>query len=173
MGCEGELCIQLSDAGDHPIYRLILSVIDDRPTIAIGCIQGPGGQNGKDVVRDLTKNMHGMRPKQLMLSLAYAFAQHFGIQRILAVSNTAHPLRRARDRFQADYDAFWLEQKGSDLGDGWFMLPEALGRKSEAEVPSNHRSAFRRREAMRIEAERLLIDALEAYPPAKGHDASD
>lgn len=168
MGCEGELCIQLSNTDDHPLYRLILSVIDERPTIAIGCIQGPDGQNGRDIVRDLTRNMHGMRPKQLMLSLAYAFAQHFGIERILAVGNAAHPLRQARGKFQADYDAFWLEQKGRDVGDGWFMLPEALSRKSESEVPSNHRSAFRRREAMRIEAERLLIDALGAYPPRKG-----
>ena len=165
MGCEGELCIQLSDANDHPVYRIILSVIDDRPTIAIGCIQGPDGQNGKDVVRDLTRNMHGMRPKQLMLSLVYAFAQHLGIERILAVGNAAHPLRRVREKFQADYDAFWLEQKGRNVGDGWFMLPEALIRKSESEVSSNHRSAFRRREAMRIEAEQLLINALGAYPP--------
>jgi uncharacterized protein VirK/YbjX len=116
MGCEGELCIQLSDANDHPVYRIILSVIDDRPTIAIGCIQGPDGQNGKDVVRDLTRNMHGMRPKQLMLSLVYAFAQHLGIERILAVGNAAHPLRRVREKFQADYDAFWLEQKGRNVG---------------------------------------------------------
>ncbi|HEV2680971.1 MAG TPA: DUF535 family protein [Rhodanobacter sp.] len=161
MGCEGELCIQLSDANDHPVYRLILSVIDDRPTIAIGCIQGPDGQNGKDLVRDLTRNMHGMRPKQLMLSLAYAFARHLGIERILAVSNAAHPLRRTRDKFQADYDAFWLEQKGREAGDGWFLLPETPSRKSESEVSSHHRSAFRRREAMRIAAERLLVDALE------------
>ncbi|OOG49469.1 DUF535 family protein [Rhodanobacter sp. C01] len=164
VGCEGELCIQLSDADDHPVYRLILTVIGDRPTIAIGCLQGPDDQNGKDMVRDMTKNMYGMRPKQLMLSLAYAFAKHFRIERILAVSNAAHPLRRVRDKFRADYDAFWLEQKGSDVGNGWFMLPEALSRKSESEVSSHHRSAFRRREIMRIEAERLLIDALEAYP---------
>jgi uncharacterized protein len=168
MGCEGELCIQLSDADDHPVYRIILSVIDDRPTIAIGCIQGPDGQNSKDTVRDLTRNMHGMRPKQLMLSLVYAFAQHFGIGRILAVGNAAHPLRRVREKFQADYDAFWLEQKGRDAGDGWFMLPEALSRKSESEVSSHHRSAFRRREAMRIEAEQLLINALGTYPPRSG-----
>lgn len=165
VGCEGELCIQLSDADDHPVYRLILSVIDDQPTIAIGCIQGPDGQNGKDTVRELTKNMHGMRPKQLMLALAYAFAQHFDIKRILAISNAAHPLRVARDKFQADYDAFWSEQKGSGLGDGWFLLPGVLSRKSELEVPSHHRSAFRRREAMRIEAERMLIDAIGSYPP--------
>jgi uncharacterized protein len=163
MGCEGELCLQLNDANDHPLYRLILSVIDDRPSIAIGCIQGPDGEHARDTVRELTRNMHGMRPKQLMLSLAYAFAQHFGIERILAVSNAAHPLRRAREKFQSDYDAFWLEQKGRPLADGWFMLPESLSRKCESEVPSHHRSAFRRREALRIEAERLLTNALEAH----------
>lgn len=164
MGCEGELCIQLSDLDNHPVYRLILSVIDDRPTIAIGCIQGPDGPNGKNRVRDLTRNMHGMRPKQLMLSLAYAFARHLGIERILAVSNAAHPLRRARDEFQADYDAFWVEQKGREEEDGWFLLPETLSRKSEAEVSSHHRSAFRRRETLRIEAERLIVDALGTSP---------
>lgn len=163
MGCEGELCIQLNDANDQPLYRVILSVIDDRPSIAIGCIQGPVGENARETVRELTRNMHGLRPKQLMLSLAYAFAQHFGIERILAVSNAAHPLRRAREKFQADYDAFWLEQNGRQLADGWFMLPERLSRKCESEVPSNHRSAFRRREALRIEAERLLIQAFETH----------
>jgi len=163
-GSEGELCIQLSDANDHPVYRIILSVIDDQQTVAIGCIQGPDGENSKDTVRDLTKNMYGMRPKQLMLSLAYAFAQHFGIQRILAISNAAHPLRRVRDKFQADYDSFWQEQKGEDMGNGWFLLPETLSRKSESEVSSQHRSAFRRREALRIEAEQMLAEALESFP---------
>lgn len=164
MGSEGELCIQLSDADDHPIYRIILNVIDDQQTLAIGCIQGPGGANAKDMVRDLTKNMYGMRPKQLMLSLAYAFAHHFGIGRLLAVSNAAHPLRKTRDRFQADYDSFWQEQKGEDIGNGWFLLPEAPSRKSESEVSSQHRSAFRRREALRLGAEQLLTEALESFP---------
>lgn len=163
FGCEGELCIQLNDVNDHPLYRIILSVIDDQPTVVIGCIQGPDGEHSKDVVRELTKNMHGMRPKQLMLSLAYAFARHFGIEHILAVSNAAHPLRRARDRFRADYDAFWQEQKGRDIGNGWFQLPEIPCRKSESEVSSQHRSAFRRREAFRMDAEQLLIGALGSF----------
>ncbi|RDD82945.1 DUF535 domain-containing protein [Dyella tabacisoli] len=164
MGCEGELSIELRDANDHLLYRIVLSVIDYRPTIAIGCIQGPAGESSRDVVRDLTRNMHGMRPKQLMLSLAYAFARQYGIKRIWTVSNAAHPLRQVRRTFQADYDAFWQEQGGRQVGNGWFILPEQLSRKSESEVPSNHRSAFRRREALRIEIERLLGHALEAAP---------
>lgn len=172
MGCEGELCIQLSDADDHPLYRIVLSVIDEQPTLAIGCIQGPDGVRGREAVRDLTRNMHGLRPKQLMLSLAYAFARHFGVRRILAVSNVAHPLRKVRDKFMADYDAFWQEQKGEDAGNGWFLLPEQPSRKSEADVPSQHRSAFRRREALRAEAERLLTDALSAFPPNRSASAA-
>lgn len=96
LGCEGELCLQLSDIHDRPLYRIVLSVIDDEPTIiAIGCLQGPVGAGAKDTVRDLTRNMHGMRPKQLMLSLVYAFARHHGIERIVAVGNAAHPASRA------------------------------------------------------------------------------
>ena len=164
MGCEGELCLQLSDVGDRPLYRIVFSVIDHHPTIAIGCLQGPDGAEAKDTVRDLTRNMHGMRPKQLMLSLVYAFARQYGVERVVAVGNAAHPLRRARSVFQADYDAFWLEQKGHDAGNGWFELPGIPVRKTEADVASNHRSAFRRREALRIEAERLLAAALEVFP---------
>lgn len=164
LGCEGELCLQLSDVRDRPLYRIVFSVIDADPTIAIGCLQGPDGAEAKDTVRDLTRNMYGMRPKQLMLSLVYAFARHHGIERIVAVGNAAHPLRRARSVFQADYDAFWLEQKGHDGGDGWFVLPGMPIRKTEADVASNHRSAFRRREALRIEAEQLLTATLEIFP---------
>lgn len=164
MGCEGELCIQLSLADDRPVYRLIMTVIDKRPTLAIGCIQGPDGENSRDIVRALTRQLHGLRPKQLLLYLAYAFARHYGIERIYAVSNAAHPLRRNGRKFEADYDAFWQEQKGAPLRSGWYQLPASPGRKIEAEVPSQHRSAFRRREALRTEAERLLIDALGQAP---------
>ncbi|MFC4762015.1 VirK/YbjX family protein [Dyella koreensis] len=164
MGCEGELCIQLSLADDRPVYRLIMTVIDKRPTLAIGCIQGPDGENSREIVRELTRQLHGLRPKQLLLYLAYAFARYYGIERIHAVSNAAHPLRRNGRKFEADYDAFWQEQKGTPVRHGWHQLPALLGRKAEADVPSQHRAAFRRREALRTEAERLLIDALGQAP---------
>lgn len=164
MGCEGELCIQLNLADGKPVYRLIMTVIDHRPTLAIGCIQGPDGENSREMVRELTRQLHGLRPKQLLLYLAYAFAQHYGIERICAVSNAAHPLRRNGRKFEADYDGFWQEQKGTPIRHGWYLLPAAPGRKSEADVPSQHRSAFRRREALRTAAERLLIDALGPAP---------
>jgi uncharacterized protein len=161
MGCEGELCLQLNDANGHPLYRIVFSIVGERhPRIVIGCLQGPNGENARDVVRELTRNLHGMRPKQLMLSLVYAFARHYGIEQIVAISNARHPLRRAGRPLHSDYDAFWEEQHGRPVEGGWYALPSSQTHKSEAEVPSNHRSAFRRREAFRLQAEQLLADAL-------------
>jgi uncharacterized protein VirK/YbjX len=138
----------------------VFSIVGERPRIVIGCLQGPRGDNAKDVVRALTRNLYGMRPKHLMLSLVYTFARHFGITEISAISNDAHPLRRTGRPVLADYDAFWEEQQGMAAGGGWYILPSSQSHKSEADVPSNHRSAFRRREALRRETEQLLANAL-------------
>ncbi|HEX8778502.1 MAG TPA: DUF535 family protein [Rhodanobacter sp.] len=161
LGCEGELGIQLADEQGHPLYCIVVTVTDER-TLAIGCIQGPDGAAARERVRDLTRQLHGLRPKCLMLALACALARHWGVTRLLAVGNAAHPLRNARRRFMADYDAFWQEQHGRAVAGGWYELPLQPGRRTEAEVPSHHRSAFRRREALRAEAERLLVEALGA-----------
>lgn len=163
-GCEGELCLQLCDVNEDPLYSIVFSVADEQPTLMIGCLQGPRGEHARDVVRDLTRNLHGMRPKQLMLSLAYTFARHYGIERLVAISNEAHPLRRSGRPLYSDYDAFWEEQHGQRIGGGWYALPSTLPHKTESEVPSNHRAAFRRREALRREAEQLLVNAL--APPS-------
>lgn len=162
FGCEGELCIQLGDEQGNPSYRIVVTVIDGGRTLVIGCLQGPAGVGAREAVRTLTHNLHGMRPKCLMLALARALARHWGMTRVLAVGNAIHPLRNARRHFMADYDAFWLEQQGRVVGGGWFELPSQSERKTEAEVSSRHRSAFRRREALRMEAECLLTGALGA-----------
>jgi uncharacterized protein len=164
-GCEGELCLQLCDAHENPLYSIVFTVSDRDASIMIGCLQGPRGDNAREVVRELTRNMHGMRPKQLMLSLVYAFARHYDITKLLAISNDAHPLRRTGRPLLSDYDAFWQEQHGKPVEDGWYALPPVQVHKSEAEVPSHHRSAFRRREALRRQAEQLLLNALEQPAP--------
>lgn len=159
MGCEGELGIELTDIDGSTLYRLVLTVIDDvRPTLTIGCIQGPDGEDGRERVRVLTRQMHGLRPKQLMLELAYAFAGACGIRYVLAVGNEAHPLHKRR-RFLADYDAFWQEQGGVPLNGGWYVLPETLHHRSEAEVPSKHRSSYRKRGELRAQGEQLIAQA--------------
>ena len=162
LGCEGELTLELSDADARTLYRLVVTFID-RHTMAIGSLQGPDGPQAREHVRVLTRQMHGMRPKQLLLALAYALAGQCGTRRILAVGNDAHPLRD-RTRFLADYDSFWREQGGVSLGDGWFLLPHTLHHRPEAQVESKHRAAFRRRALLRWQAVQLLNNALRPLP---------
>jgi uncharacterized protein VirK/YbjX len=131
--------------------------------MAIGCIQGPGGDQARDQVRALTRQMHGMRPKQLLLALAYALAGQCGIRHILGISNEAHPLH-GRTRFLADYDAYWREQGGCATGDGWFVLPSTLHHRGEGEVESKRRGAFRRRADLRWQAVQALNGALRPVP---------
>lgn len=164
-GCEGELCLQLCDDQENPLYSIVFTVSDESPAIMIGCLQGPRGDNAREIVRELTRNMHGMRPKQLMLSLVYAFARHYGIGTLLAISNDAHPLRRTGRPVHADYDAFWEEQQGRRIDGGWYALPSSPPQKSEVEVASHHRAAFRRRESLRRQAEHVLAGALERPLP--------
>jgi len=157
LDCEGELTIELGDA-EEALYRLTLTVIGD-DAIAIGCIQGPRGAAARERVRELTRDMHGMRPKQLLLVLAYALAGQLGLSRIFAVGNAAHPLAGGR-RIFADYDGYWLEQGGEAMPQGWFLLPETLHHRGELEQESKRRAQFRRRADLRWEAVRLLNDAV-------------
>jgi uncharacterized protein VirK/YbjX len=160
--CEGELTVELTDAYDRTLYRLVMTLIDD-DTLALGCIQGPAGVDAREVVRELTRQMHGMRPKQLLLVLAYAFAGQCGLRRILAVGNVAHPLQ-GRTRMFSDYDAYWLEQGGVAVQGGWFLLPVRLHHRTEVETESKRRAMFRRRAELRWEAVKLLNDALRPVP---------
>ncbi len=162
MGCEGELCIELSEMDGRPLYRLVMTLIDES-TLAIGCLQGPDGVHARDRVRELTRHMHGLRPKQLMLTLAYAFAAQCGVRRLLAVGKAGHPLR-GRDRFHADYDGFWREQGGMPVSGDWFLMPAAPPHRTESGVPSKHRALHRRRAELRRQAEQMLADALGGAP---------
>jgi uncharacterized protein VirK/YbjX len=159
-GLEGELGIYLcDDAGNH-LSSLILTLADDGDTLLIGCVQGAVAGAGKEAVRELTRQCHGLRPKNLLLSLAYAIVESYGIARIRGVGQAVHPFAHRQDKIKSDYNGFWLESGGSESDDGMFDLPAREPLRDVATVDSKHRSAFRRREALRGEAVEILQLAL-------------
>ena len=159
-GREGELGIYLVDeAGLHLSYAVI-TFADDGRTVLIGCLQGAAASAGREAVRDLTRRSHGLRPKNLLLSMIHAMAARVGAERIRAVSNAVHPFAGMADKIKADYDGFWLESGGVRATDGMFDLPATEPVRDIADVESKHRSAFRKREALRLDACALLATAL-------------
>ncbi|MBB3227785.1 hypothetical protein FHW69_002417 [Luteibacter sp. Sphag1AF] len=158
-GHEGELSIYLQNAQGQRLSFATVTFADGGKTLLIGCIQGATSGAGREAIRELTKQCHGLRPKNLLLSAIHALAEGFGVQRIRAVGNANHPFARIANKIKADYDGFWTESGGIAAPDGFFDLPLYEEKRLEADVESKHRSAFRKREALRQQACALVTDA--------------
>jgi uncharacterized protein VirK/YbjX len=157
---EGELALCLANSEDKVLSSAIFTVADEGRSLLIGCMQGAAADLGRDAVRELTKQCHGLRPKNLLFSLLLAFAGEYGIGQVRGVANLAHPFAGEADKIKADYDSFWQECLGEPLSEGFYALPAREPARDETQVESKHRSAFRKREALRREACDLLISAL-------------
>jgi uncharacterized protein len=162
-GREGELCLQLTNALGDVLSSLIFTIGDEGRSLLIGCLQGASSQLGRDAVRTLTRQCHGLRPKNLLLSMLLGFAQDRGMTRVRGISQAAHPFSLTRGKIKADYDSFWAECDGQLNKDGFYDLPAREPVRDEMQVESKHRSAFRKREALRWEATHLFVDALRGY----------
>ncbi len=149
---EGEWVLRLQLAG-HQIAALAFTVHHDptEPCVHIGCLQGSDRAGQRDAVRDATKALHGLRPKQAVMTALYALMGALGVGQVQAVGNTSHVYQakwRRRDRIAADYDGFWTELGGHPGAGGGWRLPARLARKALADVPSKHRAQLRRRQAL-------------------------
>lgn len=160
-GREGELALYLLQANGQPLSSVIFTLTDDGRTLLIGCLQGAATDIGRDAVREFTKQAHGLRPKNLLLSMLYALAATLGVTEMRGISNQAHPFAGERGKIKADYDGFWRECRGELREDGFFGLPPREPSRDELQVESKHRSAFRKREQLRAQACALLIEAID------------
>ncbi|MEO7067084.1 MAG: DUF535 family protein [Rhodanobacter sp.] len=162
-GREGELCLCLADTQGQPLSSMIFSIADGGHTMLLGCVQGATAALGREAVRELTRQCHGLRPKNLLLSLLRAFAKRYDITRIRGVANAAHPFAGQADKIKADYDSFWQECGGVLDESGFYELSAAEPERDEMLVASKHRSAFRQREALRRQACVILLDGLDHH----------
>lgn len=161
-GREGELSLSLTDHLGRQISYTTVSFVDEGRTLVIGCLQGAADNAGPDVVRELTRQCHGLRPKNLLLSLVRALGAAFEVERILGVSNHAHVFARKQGKVKADYDGFWLEAGGTVTDGGFYELPPREPVRCVEAIESKRRSEFRRREALRQEACALVVAAFGA-----------
>lgn len=147
-GCEGELNMALATADDTLLFSATITVMPSTGELLVGCLQGPNTEDGQERMRLVTRQCHGLRPKNLLLSLLYGFAAARGLPRLRGISNAGH----ARSgRIKASYDTFWVESAGVLARDGFFDLPASEPVRNELDVVSKHRSAFRQREVLRHE----------------------
>jgi uncharacterized protein VirK/YbjX len=176
MDKEGELMLTLrEESGDGPLVTLAFSFgLDSGGSrrILLGCLQGPRGEGGRERFRTVTKDLHGLLPKALMVKALAALARQMHIATILAVSKHGHvhnsPLRRY-SAIQSDYDALWESLGGIPEGKHYFRLDSHMPVRDLAEVPSNKRAQYQRRQAVEASIEEQFAQFW-AQPAAKTAD---
>jgi uncharacterized protein VirK/YbjX len=138
----------------------LLSSTEGRLECHIGGLQGRGGAEMLDLYRAMTKEAHGLRPRDMTIELHRMVCRALGATRIMAVADDA---RFNQDRYfgaqkhiitSLSYDEAWTDRGGIRACPRWFQMPiDALRRTPEA-IPAKKRSLYQKRYA--------LLDALEA-----------
>ena len=118
----------------------------------IGGIQGRNESDILALYRDLTKDFHGMRPRDLLLETFRLFAIQVGVKRIYAVDDAHKISRHAYFGKNAApglfYDEIWQDRGGIRVANTHFELPLAAARRDLDEVSSKKRSMYRKRYEM-------------------------
>ena len=145
---EGMWSLSLRDSEGKRLYMATFALVDGK--LLAASIQGPAGEEAKDLVRSLTKQLHGLRPQQLMVTALQYFSASLNLDGIIGIAQE-HQVKlrwRLKKRVKMNYDLFWQEN-GATLGDdGYWHLPQIPPRKDLAEIESKKRSMYRKRYQM-------------------------
>ena len=137
-GCGGLVLLSLA---------FTLSAQGKAPMLLVGCLQGSPDAAVRDAIRDATKELFGLRPRQLLLVALKAIARAYGLSGIVGISDRLHVYRhwRKRRRIMQSYDEMWQDLGGTRRDDGLFELPLMHQQRALTDYPSNKRSAMARR----------------------------
>jgi uncharacterized protein len=150
---EGQLVINLVRDQVH-LYSLAFTLghADGQRVAYVGALQGLNCPDALKIYRTLTHQMHGLRPRDLLVTSFRVLCQALGFRRILAVSDHA---RVSSNRYFASssqvftsYDAAWLENGGIAVEHGFFELDSCPTSRSSEDIPSRKRAQYRRRYAL-------------------------
>jgi uncharacterized protein VirK/YbjX len=146
---EGDLALQLCQDG-MLLYTVAFTFAwrGQAMAVSIGCIQGANTEGTLAAIRLATRELYGMRPKQLLVTLVRELGYAFGCGRLYLVSNANRVVHSAlrHGRVRADYDQLWLELGAELQPDGDYVLPCAPQAPLDLDsIPSKKRSEARKR----------------------------
>ncbi|AKO45558.1 VirK/YbjX family protein [[Haemophilus] ducreyi] len=143
---EGFWALELRQQSTQSLIYLLTfgKVADD---LLIAAIQGTNTENGKDIIKQLTKQYHGLRPAYLMVEVMRLLTQALGYKQLLGIPHKYQNKSRLiqSKRYFVDYDTIFRES-GGYLTKYW-QLPLTID-KDLTHIASKKRSMYRKRFAM-------------------------
>lgn len=149
---EGELLLSLRNSQtDQLIYACAFSISQQHGVrkIEMGCIQGAKGESATQVIREATKELHGIRPRDFLLQALYCLVDEWSVHSVLGPSNSSRVYQTKAT--VANYNDYWQEFGAHPTQSGEYRLPIKLVHTDPNDVPSNKRAEYKRREALRQE----------------------
>jgi uncharacterized protein VirK/YbjX len=162
---EGMLVLNLF-AQEARIYSLAFSLaLEEGKVVAyVGAVQGVDSEDIMDDYKDLTKTLHGMRPRDFLVELFRIFSRCVGVTKIYAVNDDKRQHRSSyfgaakSEALFLNYNTVWEERGGERFDGNFFVLSTKTPMKSLDEVPSKKRAMYRRRyELLQLLEERMQV----------------
>jgi len=149
---EGEFCLSLIYQG-HSLFELncTLAVIDNKPCLIVGRLQGSAQNQAQQLVRQATSDLHACRPANLMLHAARNLAAIWHCDSLLLISNRKRIALNLWRRFHitANYDKTWTEAGATLRADGWYKLEPLREKEIDlSDIASKKRAEAKRRQAL-------------------------
>jgi uncharacterized protein len=167
---EGELTISLYRS-ELRLYSLTFTLgqIGAQIVAYAGALQGLGSSEALDIYRSLTHGMHGLRPRDLLVTAFRLLCGSLGVARILAISDRkricSNSYHNSGTQIFSSFDTAWIECGGVAVDDAFFELSPRLVRRAAKDVPSRKRALYRRRYAMLDAIAKQIGDAVTHTPP--------
>uniref|UniRef100_UPI00293D86D0 DUF535 family protein n=1 Tax=Janthinobacterium sp. TaxID=1871054 RepID=UPI00293D86D0 len=149
---EGELCVKLLADG-AALYSISFTLQRQagRRQIRVGALQGANSEHAALWIKRATRNLHGCRPRKLLVAVVRDIGDYFGCGATILVSNRNRIAinARRRRRILADYDEMWREMQARPRAEGDFALScrGFLCLDFDA-LPSKKRSEAKKRSAL-------------------------
>lgn len=139
------------------VYLLTFAKLGDALLIAV--VQGPNFEGSKEMVKQLTKLCHGLRPAYLMVETMKSLTKILGYNKLLGIPQKYQNKSRfiQSKQYTVDYDAIFGES-GGELKDYW-ELPLEMDRNLD-DIPSKKRSMYRKRYAMLDDLAKVIEEKL-------------
>jgi hypothetical protein len=172
MRREGELGLSLF-LGIHRIYTVmfLLSASPANMKLIIGCVQGVHFNLRENPYKELTKELHGIRPRDFIIHITKIISRELGCDEILGISDASHRslLWCSKATKVTGYDTIWLEHGGKKVNHDFYSLPSRIIKRTSALVDPRKRALYRRSYQFLDDLHSRLREVIASPPPKKRH----
>ncbi|OAJ96276.1 VirK/YbjX family protein [Vibrio bivalvicida] len=166
---EGSLALKLIDEQNRDLFTLAfnLSSTPNRE-IHIGALQGPGDyitERG-EIIKALTRGMHGLRPKALMVEVLLMLAREWQVEKIFGISNKGHIYQALRytgskrSSVTFNYAELWTEYGAEQVSKYIYQIPMQPPRKDPSTLKKTKRRLYTKRYAWLDEIQDIMTKRL-------------